>query len=373
MNRNVNKVMDKIFEVLKDSLSDEDKNRVQNYKRHIKASGEEEKIKEIVQRAKILYTQEKYSVNCITYSDDMFILFPTKYREVIRKVEIGEFMEKSIEEDYQKELYQGMGMLAIAEGVLKTKLTISSLQIYDKCLGLPEDENCFDFFEICELFEDYSVVKVNLQIFPLVYKEDMVRFIALLQNTSDLAEDNSNNLNALLLLCGSRGIAWNILNYMNGNIWEYKFLQVYQCLEYLFIVVAAKELEDKYNIDEKKAINIATDNSFKISEKDNLIKTIKFCSDLEIEEYYKLLKTYPSFVEKTDEKKSCVADHIYRLRCNIAHLRFKQDNVLGSINKEKELTNLIIITLKIYIMLDDKICKYNEIMNNWELLVNIKS
>lgn len=369
MSRNVIETMDKIFHILELNISEDDRKRVGNHRRHIKAAGDETVVVEIVKRAKIISVQDKYNTCCISYKDDMFMIFPARFQAWVQEVAIGEFMEKDTVLDLQQEYFQGMGMLAIAEGALKIRRALSSMNILDKCLGLPEEENCFDFMDICELFEDYAVLKIDKTMFPVAYEEDVLRFIALLHLAINRLEENVSNLIDLALLQSARSISWNVLHYSDTNQWEYQFLQIYQCLEYLFIIVVAIDLEDKYEIDEGKAIRIAVDNIFKRSEKENLIMTMHRCSDTYVDEYFGLLKTYPQFNSKSDAVKSdYVAEHIYQIRCSIAHLRFKQDDILKSIDHKKEISILIQITLNIFSSLDDKICKYNQAMNAWQTL-----
>lgn len=369
MSRKVIGTMDEIFHILESSLSADDRKRVGNHRRHIKAAGDEKEVVEIVKHAKIISTQDKYNTCCISYKDEMFMVFPARSQAWIQKVAIGEFMEKETAIDLQQEYFQGMGMLAIAKGALKIRRTLSSIDLLDKCLGLPEEENRFDFMDICELFEDYVVLKIDKTMFPVAYEEDVLRFIALLHLAINRSEENVSNLINLALLQSARSISWNVLHYSDANQWEYQFLQIYQCLEYLFIIVVAIDLEDKYEIDEDKAIRIAVDNIFKRSEKENLIMTMHRCSYTYVDEYFSLLKTYPQFNGKNDAVKSdYVADHIYQIRCSIAHLRFKQDDILKSIDHKKEISILIQITLNIFSSLDDKICKYNQAMNAWQPL-----
>lgn len=369
MSRNVIETMDKIFHILELNISEDDRKRVGNHRRHIKAAGDETVVVEIVKRAKIISVQDKYNTCCISYKDDMFMIFPARFQAWVQEVAIGEFMEKDNVLDLQQEYFQGMGMLAIAEGALKIRRALSSMNILDKCLGLPEEENCFDFMDICELFEDYAVLKIDKTMFPVAYEEDVLRFIALLHLAINRLEENVSNLIDLALLQSARSISWNVLHYSDTNQWEYQFLQIYQCLEYLFIIVAAMDLEEKYEVDECKAIKIAVDNIFKRSEKENLIMTMHRCSDTYVDEYFGLLKTYPQFNGKSDSVKSdYVADHIYQIRCSIAHLRFKQDDILKFIDYKKEISILILITLNIFSSLNDKICKYNQAMNAWQTL-----
>ena len=369
MSRKVIGTMDEIFHILESSLSADDRKRVGNHRRHIKAAGDEKEVVEIVKHAKIISTQDKYNTCCISYKDEMFMVFPARSQAWIQKVAIGEFMEKETAIDLQQEYFQGMGMLAIAKGALKIRRTLSSIDLLDKCLGLPEEENRFDFMDICELFEDYVVLKIDKTMFPVAYEEDVLRFIALLHLAINRSEENVSNLINLVLLQSARSISWNVLHYSDANQWEYQFLQIYQCLEYLFIIVVAIDLEDKYEIDEDKAIRIAVDNIFKRSEKENLIMTMHRCSYTYVDEYFSLLKTYPQFNGKNDAVKSdYVADHIYQIRCSIAHLRFKQDDILKSIDHKKEISILIQITHNIFSSLDDKICKYNQAMNAWQPL-----
>ena len=322
MNRSVNKTMDEIFLYLQLFISEADSSLVKNFQRHIKPSGDETLTIDIVKRA-ILIKQDKESgapILGFIYNDNKYIIVLSECENLFNSLSFTQIL---VEDNI--ELNEAAGMLAISNKILALKKGVDSIDIVNGCFGFDEDEkNCFNFEEIRDFFQPYVVFRVDNSIFSFDFIEDFNRLEALILLSK--GEYNSlilqNNLKEFLLLESSRSLASSIINCLTSNQWEYTYLQLYHCLEYLFAVNNAIELKNKYCMsDISPAIDIASDSILKKSEKDSLIGVFnQHTPELTLRIFCKATLNYEdsNLAEKA-------ADHVYKIRCNLAHLRFKQD------------------------------------------------
>lgn len=268
------------------------------------------------------------------------------------------------------ELYQGGGMLAIARRFLTLKSGIGSMEVIDKCLGFDEEVcNCFDFEEISDLFEAYSVFKIDSHIFPLIYAEDINRLEAIIMTAGRECNGTvlQKNLKKFLLLESSRSLAESVINGLKSNQWEYTYLQLYQCMEYLFAVNNAIELKNKYCIpDISPAIDIASDSILKKTEKDSLIGILsQHTPPSTLDIFCKATFNY-----EDSNKIEKAAEYIYKIRCNLAHLRFKQDALPLKCDKSVMLEELSSLIADTYERLDTQIVSICESKSAWTRLNN---
>lgn len=318
MSRNVKKTMDDIFKVLESYVADEDKCRIELRNCNIKANVDDEMpVVDFVKKCKIFIRHNSiYFFNAFKYDDSIYLMAPKKTEQV--------FLNLGLDIVDDEVIIQGTAMIAIAKKALPMSKEINSLDIINRCLGQNIEEIYFS--DILELFEPYTIVCVKNDRFSIQYEEDIERIYDLMYlNYSEIDDNTKNNIENLLLLNSSRGIAVSINNALKSEHWEYLYLQLYQCLEYLFIIRTAISLKSKYNIDDKIAIDIASSGQLRTTENDNLISVLQLTPESSIENFYSFIPG-DSFVSKSDEnKKQTVSNYIYRIRCNIAHLRFNQE------------------------------------------------
>ena len=367
MNRSVILTMNEIFNHLRMFVSEDDTALVKEYQRHIDAAGNKELTKDIVKRACLLRheIEEWAPVLGFIYNDSKYIVVLDKYEDLFNSLSLD-----SIAPSDNIELYQGGGMLAIANKVIPLKNGVGSMEIINSCFGFDKGEHdCFEFEEISALFENYSVFKIDDHVFSLNYVEDFNRLEAIA--LTSLREYNGSvlqsKLKKFLLLESSRSHAASIVNGLKSNQWEYTYLQFYQCLEYLFAVNNAIELKDKYSIsDISPAIDIASDSILKKSEKDSLIGVLsQYTPQPTLDVFCKTTFNYeePNRLEKA-------ADYIYKIRCNLAHLRFKQDALPLKCDKMVMLEELAGIIADTYEALDAQIVSICETKNSWIQLLD---
>lgn len=325
MNRNILATMDAIFETLKKNVSDEDEYRIVNIERHIKAQGDEALVCEFVKRAKVKLLQCCMEQLCLfEYNEQRYLLASDQHNSTL--MEIGFEIETDVT------IKQGAGMLAIANNHLPLREDISSLLIIEHCLGVEPDTPggtsvTFDFSLISNLFTPYCIVKLDDSRFPLVYEEDLNRLVCYLltEQTPNLSASAKSRVKSLLLMLSSRTISASILNSIQSPLVEYTFLQFYQCIEYLFKLNNCFSLSEKHNLCLEKSIDIILAHELKISEVENLYQVLKSnASDSSVDTVINII---PQAFEESGDKFRKASNYIYKLRCNIAHLRYDQDDV----------------------------------------------
>ena len=361
MNRYILGEMEKIFDTLKAHVDDDDKGRILNVKRHISPAGEAVPVCNFVR------TALKKDISCAAerlalfeFEENRYLLLDEKFRDTLG--EIGyEF------EDDDSPITQGAGMLAMASGTLPLRQDLSSLKIIETCLGIGEDNGedvVFKFAEIRPFFPSYCVALVDDSRFELSFEEDLNRLICylLLEKSNRFNDCNKSELKKLLLLLSSRSIAGCILNSLQSPLVEYVFLQLYQCIEYLFRLNNCFTLSAVHGIDLSKSIDIVLAHEFKISESDNLYRVIKEnAAQATIDNFLKIL---PGTPEANSDTYNMVSSYIYRLRCSIAHLRYEQDDI-SNVDWENCITALIDILCSIYQKCDKDIVEVCKSKRSW--------
>ncbi len=319
MSRSVTTIMCCILDVLKSFVSDEDKHRIKTEKCNIKADVEDESpVIDFVAKAKynIKFIKNGF-LSCYEYNSAVYILVPKDTENSLSKLGL------SLVEDVV--ICQGIGMIAISQKALPLKNGIHSLDLIEAFLGEKTEEILFS--EITELFEPYIVFEAQSDRFAIEYEEDIERINALISLDQSLITANSKGyLENFLLLHSSRGLSSALMNAIDSTSWEYSYLQLYHCLEYLFIIRQAEILSDEYTIKIDAAIDIASSGRLRAVEHENLFDVLALTPDIHIDNFYGALILGKGQFESGDKRMS-VTKYIYKLRCCIAHLRFKQETI----------------------------------------------
>lgn len=367
MSRNVNNTMNKIIDRLKSFITNENRYRISTSKRHIEGAGKEQITVDFVKNAKLLTENFSTSICVIHYDDKNYIVTETSRGTIFEKLDFN-----IINSEDNSEIFQGAGMLAIAFDYLSFRKDITEQIILDECLSFNDKEDeIFSFCDIANFFEEYMVYEISEDIFELKYEEDFQRLLALslLDNSPFFEADAQYALQNLLLLKGSRSVAATIVNSLLSNQWEYAYLQIYQCLEYLFIVSNALDLSKTYKLNLYNTIDILSDNILKKNEKDSLIGVLTNANNLQKQCFWN--KLCSESITDEGELNEKIAKMIYEFRCNVAHLRFKQ-NTLNCPNKQLFMDGFTLLTYNIFENMD---CLINDIClkkSSWKPLANIK-
>lgn len=361
MSRQVVETMKLIFDALKAHVSIDDSCRIASVKRHIKPIGDSEPVCEFVKGAKVKSFSYNGLLLCLyEFCENRYLLLPEKNISAVCSIGF------EIEEDIA--IIQGAGMLAMALEKWPILDGISSLEVVNCCLGVDIQDIEFEFSMISKLFTPYSVIKLDDSRLELSYEEDVGRLCCyiLAEDELKMSEKTKNNLQDLSLLRSSRSIAASILSGFWSPLVEYTFLQLYQCLEYLYRLNNCFIISEEHNITLEAAIDIVTLHEFKISEEDNLYQVIRrYAAETVVDSFVERLSLYG---EENNDKNRKVSHYIYKLRCNIAHLRYNQDNVLKYVNWDICVEELTAIIYSIYQKIDTKVCSVCESKGVWTSL-----
>lgn len=262
MSRNVMETMNSIFENIKSFVDADDECRISDAKRHIKAQGDETAVCEFVKYAKVKYLHCVYGLfSLCEHKNQRYLLAFEKYSPG--------FSEIGFEIESDSTVIQGAAMLTIAHGNLPFRKEINSLQVIESCLGVepenPDDPNiCFDFSDIANLFVPYCIIRLDDSRFPLIYEEDINRLgcYMFVEDAKSLSTSSRERIKGLVLLRSSGTISASILNSIQSPQMEYTFLQLYQCLEYLFKLNNCFLIATGHSIPLEKSIDIVLDSVY---------------------------------------------------------------------------------------------------------------
>ena len=350
MNRNVVFTMDEIFDRLIEYVTDDNRDRIANdTKRHIKAIGDEAAVIDVVKKAIILSEDPNIPICGVRYQEKNYLVVERIYAEHLEAIGMNVLAEEN-----NQELFQGLGMLAIAYKYLPLKKGLATAEIIDECLAFDRPDEEFLFDDISRFFEGYSVFLVEKGIFNLEYIEDLHRLhvISLSETSAHFNDAAQCDLKKLLLLDGTRSVAATILNSLASEQWEYAYLQMYQCLEYLFSVQNAVWLKQEYGADLYIAIDIASASILKKSEKDSLLGVLSNADELQKQQFIRSI--FKSEADDGDPNEK-IAKLIYNIRCNVAHLRFNQDRVQYPADRATIMQEFVSLILNIFQNVDSVI------------------
>lgn len=373
MSRNILQYMDAIFEVLRDSIDNSYQDRIVETKRHIIADGNEDLISSIVRNAKIYFdSKARFNGLIVNYDSRYFLIIHAIYEECFRKIK--SFTElNEIQTENGLEIIQACRMLAIAKQVISVKPSLQSLEIIDAVFGLGDDENTtYLFSDLCKFFEPSVVFEISVSSFPIEYTQDCSRLACIEAPEHGLHFLNTTSSESILeiivdmaLLLSSRGVADSLINAFTSSVAEYAYLQIYQCLEYLFSIDRTLYFSEKYNLDKDNLLDLISNiNMFRTNEQQLLSDVISHYATQPVIENF--LNTIEEQVNQNAVEQ--VSEIIYKIRCTIAHLKYNQSKYLEEINWEKHLVALSSLVLSIYSQCDAQLVSLLTNKEAWEKL-----
>ena len=361
MSRNVMSTMIRILDVLKDYVSDEHKHRIKIEKCNIKANLDDETpaIEFVAKTKCFVKVLQNSFFNVFEYNGCLYIMAPSKSEALLTRLGLNPIDDIVI--------YQGIGMIAISKKALPIRKGIQSLDLIERILGDKIEEIFFS--EITELFEPYSIFEIQADRFAIEYEEDVDRLCALMAlDESAISTSSKVCLENLLLLQSSRGLSVALSNAINSFNWDYSYLQLYHCLEYLFIIRNAMLLSEEYKIEDDAAIDIASSGKLRALENESLLAVLALAPELPIESFYDTL-IFGKGEYESEDRKSAVSKYIYKLRCCIAHLRFEQENFDLNDTQDKVFDKLVEIIYGIYSQNDAEISKACNSKSPWHIIL----
>lgn len=269
------------------------------------------------------------------------------------------FKEIGLHEVENLTVIYGCGIIAIANGIVGVKRELSTLEIIDYCLGIEEESQTpvkFEVEQIFELFETYSVYEIDNGVFQLNYQEDFYRIQALHemeQYEGILNLDTIGILNELVQMPSSRSIVESVIVALKSKVLIHSYLEIYQCLEYLFIVRRAVLQADKYSFDLKTLVDYIIQENIRVPERQDITDIIR--DNISDEELSAFLDVKEDGTIERKTKIDKVAEIIYRVRCNIAHLKYGQETIAEMADMQKMIEKVSKIVLLVYSKRDGEI------------------
>lgn len=377
MSRNVKNVERSVFEKLRNFIcEDENLSRIVAVKRQIFLTEEEY---DFVAGVKYINIDLPDNIEVMQYCDEWYICCSGS-KIINEEVDLIE----PADEAYKK----AAGLFLMGAGKIDLAQNLHEIDVIDNVLGVVNDEDntkevIFQCETIQSLFAPYKLYKVNG--YNIKYSEDIIRLIGILKilTLEYLTDVTKEAINRILLLESSRSVAPLLMNICNSKDNKMVYLQLYRALEYLFIIHKAMELGEKYKIDRNSMVSMISDeNILRQSEEKHVIDLVaNYATDLTKDPYIEYLVENQIMEdnriradqsdedvfredtrEKIDEK---LAKYIYRVRCQIAHFKYKQE----VIKDEKTLSIhngwLANLVLSMYEKLDDVIVEINEYFSIW--------
>lgn len=263
------------------------------------------------------------------------------------------------------EVLHGIGILMFIDRMITISDDVNGYIIFDRFFGFDEEKrySCEDFFDI---IQNYVVFEFDDQDIEIRYMEDLDRLSYMMYfNNDDNSEtiELSSNIYHILETNSSKCIV-SIL----GNIAQTKsvsdiFLQLYRCLEYLFIICKALEYSEKYRLQDNvsKIVRVLDAEKIRFSESGCLHQVIDTYAMSEIvDEYYKYIdKNVRTDGIISEKKVQTVCDYIYGTRCKIAHYKYGQEDIVDE--NTLQISNIILCKLvrNIFEKMDDILMQIN--------------
>lgn len=269
-----------------------------------------------------------------------------------------------------------MGKIPVerTDEVKKEKIQKLSDQI-SKAINIIEKNYCSDFLSLESLNDVVAQLPKNRigdemrnyfkQVFSEFLKYDRLGCYMFVEDAKSLSTSSRERIKGLVLLRSSGTISASILNSIQSPQMEYTFLQLYQCLEYLFKLNNCFLIATGHSIPLEKSIDIVLTYELKVSESENLYSVLKnYASETSIDAMISAIPNCQSQTTETD-KFRIASNYIYRLRCNIAHLRYNQDN-LSNVDWSKCVDAIIEVIYSVYQQCDSKINQICMSKNAWK-------
>lgn len=283
--------------------------------------------------------------------NNTYIVATKNYGSVFKEIGLHEVEDLTV-------IY-GCGIIAIAKGIVGVKSELSTLEVIDYCLGIEEEGQTpvkFEIEQIFKLFETYSVYEIDNGVFQLNYQEDFYRIQALHemeQYEGILNLDTIDILSELVQLPSSRSIVESVIIALRSKVLTHSYLEIYQCLEYLFIVRRAILQAEKYSFDLKTLVDYIIQESIRVPERQDITDIIK--DNISDEELLAFLDIKEDGTMERKTKIDKVAEIIYRVRCNIAHLKYGQETLAEMSDMQKMIEKVSKIVLLVYSKRDGEI------------------
>lgn len=371
MSRTVQEITKKIIDFLEDKIDGEDKKRISKNSKFIYVTKKEY---DVIANSKIVSSK----LNDLEYA--IYVCFEEKSYFAIVSEKYQEELDKCDEcDECDEQIKNGIGALLINEGFLNIKNEVTSLEIIDDFLGI-EEENIEDSVKINlvellnQFFGLYKVFEMPEDSIEINYKEDIDRyFFYLTIGTLEKFLDFKiiENIRNILLLDSSRSLRPAIMNIYGTTRYSSIYLELYRCIEYLYVVNKIFEWKPKYNFEDEKIVELVINENLRFPERTSIISIIsKYAEETIVDEYYKAIKETLDVAESIPKMKKAeeVAELIYQNRCRIAHFKYKQENNIEENYIKVQLLYLSEIVLSVFRNIDKELSSLCLNTSVWEVI-----
>ena len=353
MSRNIKEQQKKIFNILHDLVPEDMKGKISNKKREVEFS---EKTYDIVASADYICSKSfpENALGLVKYDSHTYIC-AKEFKE--------SFVYDQTKYISEQEILDGIGVLMFIDGMITVNEEQTGYAIFDRFFGFEEDRR-YECEVLFEVIQNYVVFEFDDQDIDIRYMEDLERLSYMLyfENFSEKIELYSD-IYHILELNSSKCIVSILGNIAKTNGSSNIFLQLYRCLEYLFIICKALEFFKKHELQDElsKIVLVLDEEKIRFAENGCLHLIIdKYVTSEIINEYYNYVDKNVRHGETTSENKvQTVCDYIYSTRCKIAHYKYGQEEIFDSGTLQESIIILCKLVKSVFEKLDDVLMEIN--------------
>lgn len=353
MSRNIKEQQKKIFNILHDLVPEDMKGKISNKKREVEFS---EKTYDIVASADYICSKSfpENALGLVKYDSHTYIC-AKEFKE--------SFVYDQTKYISEQEILDGIGVLMFIDGMITVNEEQTGYAIFDRFFGFEEDRR-YECEVLFEVIQNYVVFEFDDQDIDIRYMEDLERLSYMLyfENFSEKIELYSD-IYHILELNSSKCIVSILGNIAKTNGSSNIFLQLYRCLEYLFIICKALEFLKKRELQDElsKIVLVLDEEKIRFAENGCLHLIIdKYVTSEIINEYYNYVDKNVRHGETTSENKvQTVCDYIYSTRCKIAHYKYGQEEIFDSGTLQESIIILCKLVKSVFEKLDDVLMEIN--------------
>lgn len=353
MSRNIKEQQKKKFNILHDLVPEDMKGKISNKKREVEFS---EKTYDIVASADYICSKSfpENALGLVKYDSHTYIC-AKEFKE--------SFVYDQTKYISEQEILDGIGVLMFIDGMITVNEEQTGYAIFDRFFGFEEDRR-YECEVLFEVIQNYVVFEFDDQDIDIRYMEDLERLSYMLyfENFSEKIELYSD-IYHILELNSSKCIVSILGNIAKTNGSSNIFLQLYRCLEYLFIICKALEFLKKHELQDElsKIVLVLDEEKIRFAENGCLHLIIdKYVTSEIINEYYNYVDKNVRHGETTSENKvQTVCDYIYSTRCKIAHYKYGQEEIFDSGTLQESIIILCKLVKSVFEKLDDVLMEIN--------------
>jgi hypothetical protein len=368
MSRNAIKSIENIFGILQSQIDQENLYRINPAIRIINLPLVNPKtnvdmlINSSIKSEIKLYGNER--IFGIQYYQRNFVLIPES-SDLQNGFVPGIFTNVLLEDD---EISNGISLMALSENLISLiNSDALSLELIENIFALEplEGKVHYNLEQIKRFFKEFEVWEVDSQFYDINQKNDLYRIYCNYQLSKKILEsentivlnfnsDTTEAIKDILVSLNSQYVADVIYKAITANHWEHCFLELYRCIENLYLIYHIDLLTNQLS-DEALKIAIGLDSiGFRSTERLDVrklfeklttsteqLKILRNCFNGSSGEQQEALEE-----EEAEKLKEKMADKFYDIRCSIAHLKYKHNYPAFNENDWNSLITTICVVIR---------------------------